>query len=121
MYINTKNVYKCIYIFVTVYVNVAWFVYSVYKRALGLRRLALTMLSFLVGSGDIVGENMKLILGLVWTLILHYQISAGTRSLSGKVNSMQRGTVAAKQAMTDFVHVSLFGIRMGSWKSISIT
>lgn len=29
------------------------------------------------GSGDIVGGNLKLILGLIWTLILHYQISIG--------------------------------------------
>ena len=64
-----------------------------------------------VGSGDIVGENMKLILGLVWTLILHYQISAGTKSTPGKGNSMQKGTVAAKQAMTNFVHVSLFDVQ----------
>eukprot|EP00731_Ephydatia_muelleri_P018457 Em0011g497a len=27
-----------------------------------------------IGSGDIVGGNLKLILGLIWTLILHYQI-----------------------------------------------
>ena len=27
------------------------------------------------GSGDVVGGNLKLILGLIWTLILHYQIS----------------------------------------------
>ena len=29
------------------------------------------------GSGDIVDKNLKLILGLIWTLILHYQISIG--------------------------------------------
>ena len=29
------------------------------------------------GSGDIVEKNLKLILGLIWTLILHYQISIG--------------------------------------------
>ena len=29
------------------------------------------------GGGDIVGGNLKLILGLIWTLILHYQISIG--------------------------------------------
>ena len=29
------------------------------------------------GSGDIVDQNLKLILGLIWTLILHYQISMG--------------------------------------------
>lgn len=31
----------------------------------------------LTGSGDIVNGNLKLILGLIWTLILHYQISIG--------------------------------------------
>lgn len=31
------------------------------------------------GSEDIVTPNLKLILGLVWTLILHYQISQGFR------------------------------------------
>ncbi|KAL5499516.1 hypothetical protein EMCRGX_G010950 [Ephydatia muelleri] len=30
-----------------------------------------------IGSEDIVTPNLKLILGLVWTLILHYQISQG--------------------------------------------
>lgn len=55
-----------------------------------------------LGSGDIVGENMKLILGLVWTLILHYQISAGNKEKAG---SKRRGTVSVKQVMTEFVHV----------------
>ena len=32
----------------------------------------------LTGPGDITGHNQKLILGLVWALILHYQITAPT-------------------------------------------
>ena len=34
-------------------------------------------LKHITGSEDIVTPNLKLILGLVWTLILHYQISQG--------------------------------------------
>ena len=31
----------------------------------------------ILGAADIVDGNLKLILGLIWTLILHYQISMG--------------------------------------------
>lgn len=36
------------------------------------------------GSGDISNGNVKLILGLIWTLILHYQIKFTSKSLSTK-------------------------------------
>lgn len=42
-----------------------------------------------IGSEDIVDKNLKLILGLIWTLILHYQIlmlrTGGTPSSSVSV------------------------------------
>lgn len=37
----------------------------------------LTTILFPPGAGDIESGNLKLILGLIWTLILHYQISIG--------------------------------------------
>jgi filamin len=30
-----------------------------------------------IGSGDIAGGNIRIILGLIWTLILRYQIQSG--------------------------------------------
>ena len=38
---------------------------------------SISSLLLISGSGDIVNNNLKLILGLIWTLILHYQISIG--------------------------------------------
>ena len=56
----------------------------------------------LTGSGDIVGSNLKLILGLVWTLILHYQISLGFG-----LDEAEKGKDAPtpKQALTNYLKV----------------
>ena len=48
--------------------------------------------------------NLKLILGLVWTLILHYQIALG---LAGDEVVMEGTTTTPKQALLTFVNVSL--------------
>lgn len=48
--------------------------------------------------------NLKLILGLVWTLILHYQIALG---LAGDEVVMEGTAATPKQALLTFVNVSL--------------
>jgi len=55
------------------------------------------------GTGDIVDGNLKLILGLVWTLILHYQISA--RFSDEDFTGGKPGT--ARQSMLNYVQVSV--------------
>jgi len=55
------------------------------------------------GTADIVDGNLKLILGLVWTLILHYQISA--RFTDEDFTGGKPGT--ARQSMLNYVQVSL--------------
>ena len=50
-----------------------------------------------VGPADIADANLKLILGLIWTLILNYQIAAG-------FDEDQKGT--PKQLLLDWVNVS---------------
>lgn len=54
-----------------------------------------------LGSGDIVGGNVKLILGLIWTLILHYQISMGFG-----LEDQPHGGPTPKQALLDYINVS---------------
>ena len=58
---------------------------------------------FSTGASDIVGGNLKLILGLIWTLILHYQISMGfgIDDEGGK-----RDGLSAKQALLEWLRVS---------------
>ena len=58
----------------------------------------------LIGAGDIEGGNLKLILGLVWTLILHYQISIGFGIAAGddKKGGKQ---VSAKEVVKDYIQV----------------
>ena len=51
------------------------------------------------GSGDIVNGDLKLTLGLIWTLILHYQISIGF-GLDDK-----KAGASAKQVLIDYVKV----------------
>jgi filamin len=53
-----------------------------------------------IGSGDIVNGNLKLTLGLIWTLILHYQISVGF-----KIDD-KKGSSSAKQVLAEYVQVS---------------
>lgn len=54
------------------------------------------------GAADIVDSNLKLILGLIWTLILHYQISKGfgLHEASDKSQS-------PKQALLQYLNVSI--------------
>lgn len=54
------------------------------------------------GGGDIVNPNLKLILGLIWTLILHYQISIGFG-----LDDAQKGSNAPtpKQALINYLQV----------------
>ena len=47
--------------------------------------------------------NLKLILGLVWTLILHYQIALG---LAGEEVVTAGNATTPKQALLTFVNVS---------------
>ena len=57
------------------------------------------------GSGDIVGGNLKLILGLIWTLILHFQIIG-----LGITDGDQKGKgpkTTPKQALLGYVQVWL--------------
>ena len=58
--------------------------------------------SYLIGSEDIVNPNTKLILGLVWTLILHYQIAAWAAEAT-EVSGKSEGP---KKALLAFVNVS---------------
>lgn len=54
-----------------------------------------------IGSGDIVDGNLKLILGLIWTLILHYQISIGFGIVDG--SGQKKGGPTAKQALVNYI------------------
>lgn len=63
------------------------------------------------GSGDIVEGNLKLILGLIWTLILHYQISIGF-NLDDDGKGKKGPT--PKQALMGYVQVSLSTTAIGS-------
>ena len=57
------------------------------------------------GSGDIVSGNLKLILGLIWTLILHYQISMG---FGIDDDGGRRDGLSAKQALLEWLRVSCY-------------
>ena len=57
--------------------------------------------NYCTGSGDIVNGDLKLTLGLIWTLILHYQISIGF-GLDDK-----KAGASAKQVLIDYVKVSI--------------
>jgi filamin len=54
-----------------------------------------------IGSGDIIEGNLKLILGLVWTLILHYQISMGFNIDDDDDQSGVKKT--GKQALLEYI------------------
>ncbi len=66
--------------------------------------IANSILFLNLGSGDIVGGNLKLILGLVWTLILHYQISVGFGIEDGKGKGKK---TTPKQALLGYVNVCI--------------
>ena len=57
------------------------------------------------GSGDISNGNVKLILGLIWTLILHYQISIGFGIKDGSDRDGKTGKTG-KQALLEWLQVS---------------
>ena len=52
------------------------------------------------GTTNIVDSDIKLIMGLIWTLILHYQISIG---FGGK----EKSKITPKQALMQFLVVSI--------------
>ena len=54
------------------------------------------------GAADIVDSNLKLILGLIWTLILHYQISKGLNFHEDSEKAQ-----SPKQALLQYLNVSL--------------
>lgn len=60
---------------------------------------------FVAGSGDISNGNVKLILGLIWTLILHYQISIGFGIKDGSGEGGKSGKTG-KQALLEWLQVS---------------
>ena len=53
------------------------------------------------GAGDIIEGNLKLILGLIWTLILHYQISLGFDIDDDDGRPKKSG----KQALLEYIQV----------------
>ena len=55
------------------------------------------------GGGDIVNGNLKLILGLVWTLILHYQISMGFDT----TDAGKKAGPSPKQALLEWLQVCI--------------
>lgn len=68
-----------------------------------------SIIAIFTGSGDIVEGNLKLILGLIWTLILHYQISIGFHlDEDGK----GRKGPTPRQALMGYVQVCLSAISL---------
>ena len=61
---------------------------------------------FFLGAGDIESGNLKLILGLIWTLILHYQIS---KAGLGFDDTKQKGGKSGgpKQLLLQWVQVNI--------------
>ena len=55
------------------------------------------------GTEDIAESNLKLILGLIWKLILKYQISGGT----GEGDNKKKQTVPPKKLMLEWVKAVL--------------
>ena len=55
------------------------------------------------GVEDIVTPNLKLILGLVWTLILHYQIAVGLAGDDPDDSEVKK--ISPKQGLLEFVNV----------------
>ncbi len=55
-----------------------------------------------IGAGDIIEGNLKLILGLVWTLILHYQISLGFDIDDDNEGGPRK---SGKQALLEYIQV----------------
>ena len=60
------------------------------------------------GSGDIINGNIKLILGLIWTLILHYQISIGFGIKDDEDGADQKQGKTGKQALLEWLQVGTY-------------
>lgn len=60
-----------------------------------------------VDSGDIINGNLKLILGLIWTLILHYQISMGFGINDSSNDPKGRQGKTGKQALMEWLQVTM--------------
>ena len=56
-----------------------------------------------IGSSDIVGKNQRIILGLIWTLILKYQISHELASDADQANSH----TGAKDLLLEWVRLGV--------------
>ena len=67
-------------------------------------RIGKVILRLGIGSADIASGNLKLILGLIWTLILKYQISVGF-AISDPSAPKVEGP-SPKQALLSYVQVS---------------
>lgn len=74
---------------------------------IGMAKTSIIVIPFAVctGSGDIIEGNLKLILGLVWTLILHYQISMGFNIDDDDDSANKK---SGKQALLEYIQVTYF-------------
>ena len=61
----------------------------------------MSMFIMISDSGDIVDSKMKLILGLIWTLILHYSISMPM--WEGEEEQPQEGGPTPKQRLLNWI------------------
>ena len=61
--------------------------------------------SVLSDSGDIVDQRLKLILGLIWTLILHYSISMPM--WEGEEPQQQEGGPTPKQRLLNWINTKV--------------
>ena len=67
----------------------------------------LVVLHLCPGAGDIVGGNLKLILGLIWKLILHYQIMAiESAPQESPQREEKKRMLFAKDVLRNYVQVS---------------
>ena len=68
-----------------------------------------------IDSTDIVDGKLKLILGLIWTLILHYSISAPMKSSDGQESTRgERGGETPKQQLLGWIQDLLPGLTFSS-------
>ncbi len=67
--------------------------------------LIVIIIIIIIGAGDIHDGNLKLILGLVWALILHYQISSIDLQEAGNT-----GNISGKQMLLHYIQVYNSGI-----------
>lgn len=55
--------------------------------------MTLILFFVLIDSTDVVDSNLKLILGLVWTLILHYSISTVSNQIMKEDDTLKSKTI----------------------------